>query len=133
MLVRSIANTGDKLPSRYLDSSGETTKSVYYVTVDKVYRVFAMALWNSNLKLLLLDDTNLPSWYPVHLFSVTDPTVPADWLCAVNMRNEGGMQAIWGYERIVSDDAHNDALMERERDALQVFQLETQRRLRDSA
>jgi hypothetical protein len=72
-----------------------------------------MALWESRLMVLLSDETDLPSWYPVELFSVTDSHVPGDWLCEVNMQNDGGLRAIQGYERLIRDDAHHDALQER--------------------
>jgi hypothetical protein len=128
MIVECTDNTSNALPDHYFILTADTRNTIYHVAVGKMYEVFAMGLWKSNIELLLLDDTNLPFWYPVQLFKVADPKLPSDWICAVNMRNEGGMLAIWGCERIVSDDAHNDALMEREPEALQVFQLETQRR-----
>ena len=131
MKVSCIANSGKSLPGAYL-SHGYFAESVFRIAIGKEYLVFGMALWDSRLMVLLSDEDDLPNWYPVELFSLVDPRLPTDWMCNVNMKNEGGLKAVWGYESLVLDDEHHDALQERESGALEIFQNERNRRLAES-
>jgi hypothetical protein len=91
-----------------------------------------MALWQSVLILLLVDDTNKPNWYGIELFSVTDSHVPVNWQFSTGVANEHGVKAIWGYQRLISDPRHYEALIERETSALEAF-CEEKLRMTDSA
>ena len=115
------------MPADFFVETANTKSSVCHVSIGKMYQVFAMGLWKSSIELLLFGDIQLPFWYPAQLFSVTDPRMPEDWVFAINLQNDGGMQANGGYEKVVFDHLHNDALMEREPDAIEAFLTEMQR------
>ena len=78
--------------------------------------------------LLLADDHKLPNWHPVKLFSFTDDHLADDWFFSTSIANEHGVQAIWGYESLVRDPAHYEALLERDQAALKIFYQEKSRR-----
>jgi hypothetical protein len=128
MRVRCTANTGKVLTSKYL--SGNTKQSVFHVTVEKEYLVFAIAVYRGATLLLLSDDNGLPNWYPIDLFTISDAKIPPDWFSAIYAHNEGALQFLQGYERIVKDESHYDALLERSEEALVVFEKEREKRER---
>ena len=74
-----------------------------------------MAVWESVLIVLILDETQKPNWYSIELFSVADGHLSQDWSFSNNIANEHGVEAIWGYEAMVSDLTHYEALIERDR------------------
>ncbi|WP_117215857.1 GNAT family acetyltransferase [Allorhizocola rhizosphaerae] len=79
-----------------------------------------MSLYAGALMVLILDDTRLPYWYPIQLFEVADPALPNEWLFA-DYGNSEHLQAIWGYEELIREESHYDALLERDADALRIF------------
>jgi hypothetical protein len=108
---------------------GYTPQSSFTVSVGREYYVFAMALWRGVILLLLADDYHLPNWFPIQLFSVTDPSLPEEWSFLPSDSDEGMLQALWGYEQMITDATHYDALLDREPEALQCFYEEEKRRL----
>jgi hypothetical protein len=133
MRVKCRINDGRYLSKKYFAASRpESERTVYHVSIGKEYQVFAMGLWHSVLILLLIDDTNKPNWYGIELFSVADGHVPANWQFSTSTANEAGVEAIWGYERLVSDPQHYEALIERDPAALEAF-AEEKLRMSDTA
>ncbi|QOK94357.1 hypothetical protein HF908_23540 (plasmid) [Ralstonia pseudosolanacearum] len=110
-------------------SLGYTPQSSFTVSVGREYRVFAMALWQGVMLLLLADDHHLPNWFPMCLFSVSDSRLPDEWSFCSTESNEGELQALWGYEQLIADTTHYDGLLEREPEALRYFYEEETRRL----
>jgi hypothetical protein len=128
MIVKCIENTNRNLPPEYFQTfRAESDKTVYHVSVGKAYTVFAIAIWRLQPMILISDDTDLPNWYAPELFSVIDPHLSPEWCCALNVKSEGGLRAICGYEEIVQNEGHNDALMDRQKLALSIFANEKQR------
>jgi hypothetical protein len=127
MLVTCTANTGRALPATYL-VDGYSVDSIFDVVIGKDYPVFGMALWKSRILLLLSDESELPNWCPLELFSVKDPRLPEDWVFGVYQTHEHEVQAIWGYERLVVDHTHWEALLERNPGALRIFLQEKHKR-----
>lgn len=123
MRVSCSANTGKALAPRYL--VGNTPESVFHVTVGRDYEVFAIAVYRGAPLLLLSDDNGLPNWYPVDLFSISDPRVSVDWLAASYPDNATGLQFLLGYGQLISDESHYDALLERSPEAMEVFRQQT--------
>ena len=122
MRVKCEINNGRYLSGKYFAAfRAESERTLYHVSIGKEYWVFAMAVFQSVLILLLIDDTNKPNWYGIELFSVTDSQVPTNWLFSTSIANDHGVEAIWGYERLISDPEHYGALIERDPSALEVF------------
>jgi hypothetical protein len=134
MKVLCRFNTGKavrqkKLPPTYFAAfHGESEETIFNVSIGKEYPVFAIASWQSVIILLLADEAHKPNWYSIELFSVTDARLPEDWFFSNRVANEHGVEAIWGYERLVSDPNHYEALIERHREAVAIFEQEKQRR-----
>lgn len=128
MHVTCISNSGHSLSDQYL-RLGYTVRSAFAVSVGKEYDVFAMSLWCGAILLLLADEHHLPSWFPMELFSLSDPRLPADWSFLPSLANEGGLQALWGYGRLITDASHYDGLVERDPEALRHFYEEERLRL----
>ncbi len=98
---------------------GYTAESRIDLDKGAEYEVCAMAVWNGLIMYLVFDRTELPNWYPVELFSVSDHTLPPDWSADVYGPREQ-LQAIWGYREIVLDENHYDALIERDPAAIEI-------------
>ncbi len=124
MRVICSANTGKALTTKNL--IGNTAESVFHVAIGKEYSVFAAAVYRGATLLLLCDENGLPNWYPVDLFSISDARVPQNWYSATYPRNEHGLQFLLGYEQIVTDESHYDALLERSPEAIETFRRMTQ-------
>ena len=73
------------------------------------------------LLLLLMDEYQLPNWFPADLFSIDEPHLPENWSFKMCINAEHGLQAVWGYEELIFDEAHHDDLLERDPEALRVF------------
>lgn len=128
MRVICNSNSGQSLPSRML-SSGHTLQSSFTVSIGREYHVFAMALWQGVILLLLADDHHLPNWFPMCLFSANDPRLPDEWSFWSAESDEEGLQALWGYKQLIANATHYDGLLEREPEALRYFYEEETRRL----
>jgi hypothetical protein len=120
MIVRCRTVKGRELPAKYrgLYFTGET---VFHVTPGQSYRVYEMALFNSDPIVLVIDDNRQPNWYPADLFDVEDGRLPVDWRFAFRDGDERGTQAVWGHPRLVNDPALDDSLANQDSDARVVF------------
>jgi hypothetical protein len=122
------ANSGEFLSNELL-RLGHTDKSIFSVSVDKEYEVFAMSLWRGAILILLADEHHLPNWFPMELFSLSAPCLPSDWSFVHSPTNKDGLQALWGYERLIIDVSHYEDLIERDPEALRHFYKEERLRL----
>ena len=122
MRVTCNANTGKALTTKYL--IGNTPESIFHVAIGREYTVFAIAVYRGATMLLLSDENDLPNWYPIDLFSVSDARVPQDWYSATYPGSGDALQCLLGYQRIVSDESHYDGLLERSPTDLDVFRME---------
>ena len=120
MIVRCRTDKGRELPANYRGLH-YTAVTIFHVTPGQSYRVYEMALFNSGLIVLVIDDNRQPNWYPVDLFNVEDGRLSADWLFAFRDGGERGTQAVWGHPRLVNDPALDDSLADQDSDARVVF------------
>lgn len=90
------------------------------VTAGLSYPVAGMSVYAGVVMVLIREDAQLPDWYPMEMFDVRDPRMPSHWLFAQYPGSEY-LQALWGYEELVNDEFHYDALLERENGALVIF------------
>jgi hypothetical protein len=103
----------------------------FALTVDRKYVVVGMGIWETVLQVLTKDDNGLPAWCPAALFDIDDQAMPPSWRFALRSGAHcSGTDlwtrwvAHWGYEQLVSDERHSDALMERDAEALVIFESE---------
>lgn len=126
MRVTCNANTGKALTTKHL--IGNTPDSIFHVSIGREYSVFAIAVYGGATLLLLSDDDDLPNWYAVDLFSISDARVPQDWHCAAYPGSGDSLQFLLGYERLVSDESHYDGLLERSPADIAAFRMEQARK-----
>jgi hypothetical protein len=125
------------LHCRYTTGSelGEPSRDHFY-TVETAfdlrhgvsYPSLALGLFATTLLTLVRDETGLPNWLPAGLFEMDFSSLPRSWEFTVydGRAASGGdaadrWVAIWGYSRLVRDQDHRDALLERDPEALRVF------------
>lgn len=120
MKIICTSNTGADLSSGHA-LLGYTKESRFSLVVGCEYIVHAMSIWRSTLMVLLVDESQLPNWYPIESFEISDGHLPCDWFFRRFQDEESLLRAIWGYQQIASDPSHYDALIERVPDALRVF------------
>jgi hypothetical protein len=106
---------------------GYTPATEFYLTIGQSYDVYAMALWEVGLVILVVDDTSVPRWEPIELFEIVDRRIPATWEFDIGEPSDL-LRAIWGYSALIHDPDHHDSLSELESAALDVFWSEVSRR-----
>src|SRR5438552_12395544 len=102
MRVTCKANLGTALPGRYFEE-GYTPESVFHLVIGKEYCVFGIELYRFVILALVADETHMPNWCPIDLFTVSDPNLPSNWYFAYHPETDFLVRAIWGYEQLVSD------------------------------
>ncbi len=120
MRIICKANNGSALSPKYL-TLGYADATQFNLAIDQCYKVHAMSIWRGALFFLIADDTGLPMWQPVDLFSLSDGRLPENWCFTREIALESGVEAIWGYERLTSDQGHYEALIEQDPEALKYF------------
>jgi hypothetical protein len=86
MIVTCEKNTGATLSEPYI-AMGNTKSSMFPVSVGSGYPVFGISTYKSALFVLLSDDTDLPNWHPLELFSLADVSIPEDWTFYRNLED----------------------------------------------
>jgi hypothetical protein len=123
MRVTCNANTGKALTTKAL--IGYTPDSIFHVAIGQEYPVFGVAVYRGATLLLLSDDNDLPNWYPVDLFTISEAKVSKDWYSASYQGSGEALQFLMGYERLVTDEGHYDGILERFPADLEVFRMAT--------
>jgi len=121
MIVECVRDKGWDVPA---DHRGPplTAQVVFYLTVNQTYRVHGLALYNGGLCVLLLNDTELPNWYPVEAFTVVDSRLSTGWRFVLRDKvGYAGIQALWGYPELIENPNHFSELAELETSALTSF------------
>ena len=126
MEVVSVGNRGSDLPESVLGRTANSERARFQISVGSAYAVYAMAIRQGNLGLLVLGDHARPVWCHVELFEVSDAALPAGWGFTARDEEAFGVSALWGYRSIIQNPSHNDDLMERERSAWGDFLLDNE-------
>ncbi|GAA2714320.1 hypothetical protein GCM10010315_21350 [Streptomyces luteosporeus] len=134
MIVKCVANKGSEI-GPYRRGLFYTPETRFTLSIGRLYDVFAMALINGSLTVLVADDYEKPAWLPLQLFEVEDSSLPADWEfvshdIGVDSSGPGDLvcEARWGYSEVAHSDAHFYGLEERDPESLRVFDAERSRR-----
>jgi hypothetical protein len=112
-----------------------TDRTDFHVHVGTIYYGLGMGIWETVVMILVRDDTGGPSWLPVGLFDINASSLPEDWEFVVldGIAASGGdasnrWVAMWGYPELVRNRAHSDGLIDRDPQALAVFDREERER-----
>jgi hypothetical protein len=100
---------------------GYTRRSQLALKVAHKYYVYGMNSFRGVIMTLVVDETDLPNWYPIELFEVVDPAIPDDWFFRRVEGSTNGLEAIWGYKDLVLTPGHYDQLINRDPQALEVI------------
>jgi len=120
MKVKGLFTNGALLPKEY-SVADYTAKTTFAVTIGKTYEAYATSVGRSIVSVLVLDDDDFPSWYPMEVFTIVDDTVPEGWFFKYFADSEFSVQAIWGPERLLKEEGFYDALNNRDPSALHMF------------
>jgi hypothetical protein len=52
-----------------------------FLTAGRKYEVHALAVFDGQAMLQIIDDLRYPAWLPAWLFEVVDASLPTDWIC----------------------------------------------------
>ncbi len=74
----------------------------YCVTIGNEYQVFAVALFNNEVRYLIAADDNIPYFFPSALFEIGNQMLPFDWEIAEYKLCLGKIQII-GYSKLTND------------------------------
>lgn len=92
------------------------------VTPGCVYTVYSISLWKNVLHYLLIREKDAqPDWFPAELFEVIDEALPAPMYFRSFPSDARGVNALCGYREMVMDFNHYVDLIEREVDAIEIF------------
>src|SRR5260370_10258342 len=121
--VKSIYRAGSKIPESLL-ALGNTPSSQFHIPWGTVYMVYGMCLLKDVIKYLIIEDgIYRPDWFPTIFFEVIDNRLPLDWHYSFwGKDSQAQVQAVWGYAELNDGGTHFDALMEREPEALRLFE-----------
>lgn len=95
----------------------------YGLEINREYVVMGMVIYkNSPCIYYLIDVNGTPDWFPSVLFKISDNTLPFNWCFGFYAEIvDVNIYAIWGFQELCTDDSFYDKLMDRDKDAIQVY------------
>ncbi|OGX79262.1 MULTISPECIES: hypothetical protein [unclassified Exiguobacterium] len=99
---------------------GYSIEADFELKINDTYIVYGMSLWGGSLQYLIQVNDYNPSWFPAELFTVEKHKIPENWSFDFPLINN--VNAIWGYKELVDGSNHYDDLLEREGEALRIFE-----------
>lgn len=125
MIVRSIANTGESLPSVNIEPrAGYDRSTEFPLTVGRTYVVFALTIFLGTAWYYVMDDDGLawPTWMPSSLFEVTDGAVPSSWVVGYFRFSQEDQRPLLSFPEWATDHGFYERLVDGDPEALNVFQ-----------
>lgn len=113
------ANTGNALNAPAL-AIGNTNHSEFDIEVGHDYVIFGIVDFRHAIHFLVIGESGVPTWGPVELFTLTVSQLPQKWYFRY-VGDEQGIIAIWGYDELVNEPSHYEALIEGDELAIDVF------------
>jgi hypothetical protein len=122
MLVKCLFNTGKNLSKNYI-LAGDTIETDFQINIGELYNVYGVNVWKGTINYLISSEKwrNRPLWIPAELFEIVNTTIPNNWHFKFYGYPDERLNAILGYEEMVTNQKHYDELIEREGDALDIF------------
>jgi len=107
--------TLDQLPSGF---NKETQTNLI---MQKEYLVMGILTFEQHLY-YLVDEDSMPYWFPCILFEVSDSKINSNWHFKILNDSESPLiESIVGYFELCFLEGHNDRLMERNSEDLQIY------------
>lgn len=134
MLIKCLEISGKYLPV-HLRIMGETDDTDFSpVVAEARYKVYGLMFYANRTDFLICPSINGPMWVPSNLFEILDDELPEKWGCVITENTKGysdlfesfGIHAICGYFELVRSYDHYIGILEREPEALHLFQAQNQ-------
>jgi hypothetical protein len=91
------------------------------LVLQKEYSVMGILVFEKHLY-YLVDEDSKPYWFPCILFEISDSKINSNWHFKILSDAEGPLvESILGYFELCFLEGHNDRLMERNSDDLQIY------------
>ena len=119
MQIECILTNSLGLPEEYY-SLGYTKKSQFDTTLTTQYSVYAVAVMEHCIMYLICDNFNVPNWYPAAGFKLIQKEIPSIWKF-MYFNDDDYFSMIMGYPEIVEIREHYINLIERDLEALEIF------------
>lgn len=123
MKIKCTSTNGYTFTPRSIRKYGTDMKTDHQqITLDKIYNVYGIILYEEGLDYLIYDDYDMASWYCAELFEVVDHKMPNTWHHRYfGISDEISLSAIWGYHELVFSVEHYNGLLEQEREDVYLF------------
>lgn len=127
MKVKAIGASGRDLSKRSLGISPyHHMEEEFQLNIGDTYVVYGISMFLETIQYLTFDKWgNAPFWHPAELFEIVDNRLPPEWYYEFYGYNDKStdllLNALWGYKELVLDADHYDQLIEREPDAMSIF------------
>jgi len=120
MQIKCISTDGGPLAKEF-PTLGFSAETKFHIDKNQIYTAYGLSYWRRALFYLIVDNTELPNWYPSDLFEVTDGRLPNNWqFKSYTSYGSSPMEATLGYPELL-DEKHAVGLIEREPVAAAVF------------
>jgi len=120
MKVKCIVNEVSKLKRKFR-VSGESTSLIYNITLDKVYIVYGVSIYDNKLYYLIINDSSKPEWRQTACFEVVNHKLPEDWLFKEYVYSNSKLRAIISYSSMIENEEHYDKLIDGEEEDRIIF------------
>jgi hypothetical protein len=124
MLLQCRVNRGEGLPEELVARHPQSRHSRFKLTVGDRYSVFALAIFEQDPWVLVINDSGMPHWFYLALFGDWAGTVPPDWLASVSapeVAARTGRSLLLGYRAMIEDAGHYEGLIDRRFESLTQF------------
>jgi hypothetical protein len=98
------------------------TQEMMAVTEGRRYDVYGLAQYADRTITLVRSDDGRPNWCPLDWFRVVDGRMPGGWEFSVVDPTGPALQLLFGYPQLVKDPEHYDGLLERDAQAISIFE-----------
>jgi len=118
--ARCINNSGEKLSKLVVDG-GYPTHTQFHLNIGEEYVIYGVNVWRSVINYMPLNAAgSLPIWSPAELFQLTDKRVPPNWYFTFLISDPLILNAVWGYQELVTAE-HHDGLLGGKKEAIALF------------
>jgi hypothetical protein len=126
VIGKSVYKTGAAVPGR--GRMAVSPEVVFELEIGRNYIIMGMGIFESDLSVLVCDETGKPNWLPIGLFEIPAGELPSGWeFCLCDPKAASGGESLnrwvakWGYRELVRNPDHSDGLIERDPEALKIF------------
>jgi hypothetical protein len=126
MKVKAIGTSGRDLSITSLNNQYHNIEEEFQLKIGDIYITYGIGMMLETIYYLTFDKwENVPFWTPAELFEIVDFRLPQEWYFVFYGYAEKRMNvvnALWGYKEMATNRDHYIQLIEREPDAMAIFE-----------